>query len=156
MKQIEGFSKYFITEDGQVWSEKTKKFLKPRFDKDGYVRISLRNDEGKLKTRFIHRLVAEAYIPNPEGLATVNHKDEDKQNNCVDNLEWLSQKDNIRYGTGIVRSKAKRMKTVYCIELDEEMTTEEAAARFGVNANSICKAANGEIKTSCGKHWRYV
>lgn len=156
MKQIEGFSKYFITEDGQVWSEKTKMFLKPRFDKNGYVRISMKNDEGKLKTRFIHRLVAEAYIPNPEGLATVNHKDENKQNNCVDNLEWLSQKDNVRYGTGIVRSKAKRMKTVYCIELDEEMTTEEAAARFGVNVGSIRKAASGENKTSCGKHWRYV
>ena len=156
MKQIEGFSKYFITEDGQVWSEKTKKFLKSRFDKDGYVRISMKNDEGKLKTRFIHRLVAEAYIPNPEGLATVNHKDENKQNNRVDNLEWLSQEDNIRYGTGSERSRIKRIKTVYCIELDEEMTTEEAAVRFGVNANSICRAASGGNKTSCGKHWRYV
>lgn len=67
----------------------------------------------------MHRLVAEAFIPNPSGLDTVNHKDEVKTHNYVGNLEWMSNGDNVRYGTGSQRAAKSRMKPVYCIEQDK-------------------------------------
>ena len=67
-----------------------------------YLYVSLTNRE-KVRFSSVHRLVAEAFIPNPEGLPQVNHKDEDKFNNCVDNLEWCTASYNNRYGTKIAR-----------------------------------------------------
>lgn len=72
--------------------------LKPRLNKKGYCRVGL-HSKGESKDFFIHRLVAESFIPNPNNLSDVNHKDENKQNNCVNNLEWLSHRDNMNYGT---------------------------------------------------------
>ena len=73
--------------------------LKPARDKKGYLMIPL-NKDGKRKTRRIHRLVAETFIPNPNNFPQVNHKDENKQNNSVDNLEWCTPSYNINYGKG--------------------------------------------------------
>ena len=67
-----------------------------------YLYVSLTHRE-KVRFSSVHRLVAEAFIPNPEGLPQVNHKDEDKFNNCVDNLEWCTASYNNRYGTKISR-----------------------------------------------------
>lgn len=64
--------------------------------KDGYLQVSLSN-QGKWKCKLVHRLVAEAFIPNPDNLPEVNHKDRNKQNNCVDNLEWSSKLDNMKH-----------------------------------------------------------
>lgn len=72
--------------------------LKPRLNKKGYCRVGL-HLKGECKDFFIHRLVAEAFLDNPNNLSDVNHKDECKTNNCVNNLEWLSHKDNMNYGT---------------------------------------------------------
>lgn len=99
MKDIKGYEgSYAVTEEGQVWSYKSNKFLKPVNAGYGYLVVCLRKD-GKHTNKRIHRLVAEAYLPNPEGKAEVNHKDEDKTNNCVANLEWVSSKENCNYGT---------------------------------------------------------
>ena len=64
----------------------------------GYPAIALCKD-GKYKMFNIHRLVAKAFIPNPDNLPEINHKDENKENNCVDNLEWCTRKYNMNYGT---------------------------------------------------------
>ncbi|MBR4790769.1 MAG: HNH endonuclease [Treponema sp.] len=63
--------------------------------------------------------MAEAFIPNPDNLETVNHKDENKTNNNVENLEWMDLADNIRYGTGIERSRKKVRKRIMCVETGE-------------------------------------
>ncbi|MCR9590411.1 NUMOD4 motif-containing HNH endonuclease [Vibrio alginolyticus] len=98
-KPIEGYEGlYSITSCGLVYSHNTNAFLKPR-KRHGYLRLNL-SKEGKKKTFPIHRLVAEAFIPNPHGLATVNHKDRNKENNHVDNLEWLSFADNSLHAHG--------------------------------------------------------
>ena len=90
MKDIIGYEGlYAVTSCGKVWSYKSKKFLKPGKRRDGYLHVSLyKGGEGKLY--YIHRLVAEAYLPNPNGLQQVNHKDENRENNALQNLEWCT------------------------------------------------------------------
>lgn len=80
---------YEITKDGQVINKHTHRILKPQPNGKGYLRVSI---AGKLQ--FVHRLVAELYIPNPERKTQVNHKDGNKLNNCVDNLEWVTNQEN--------------------------------------------------------------
>lgn len=91
------YNKYFITKDGKVWSEKSNKFLSP-FLKNGYLAINL-SINGNHQAEYIHRLVAEAFIPNPNNLPCVNHKDENRLNNNIDNLEWCTIADNNNWGT---------------------------------------------------------
>lgn len=86
---------YQITDEGQVYSMKSKKYLKPKRDKDGYLLVNLYKD-GKQYTRKIHRLVAFAFIDNPEGKKEVNHIDYQRDNNCVSNLEWVTRKENVK------------------------------------------------------------
>lgn len=89
---------YAITSCGKVWSYRSQKFLKPKIKKNGYLEVDLRKN-GSHKFCLVHRLVAEAYINNPFNLAEVNHKDEIKAHNWINNLEWVSHKDNCNYGT---------------------------------------------------------
>lgn len=104
-KDIPGFeSEYAATTDGQIWSYKRKKFLAQRSDKDGYLRVTL-SQSGKITTHLVHRLIALTFIENPEGKATVNHIDESKTHNNVNNLEWMTQAENVRHGT---RSQRQR------------------------------------------------
>lgn len=76
---------YEITEDGRVINKHTGRVLKGQPNGKGYLRVHI---DGKL--RFIHRMVAEKYVPNPDNLEQVNHKDGNKLNNCAENLEWVS------------------------------------------------------------------
>ena len=105
MQDIKGYEGiYAVTEDGQVWSYRRKKFLKPYDTGRGYKKVDLYL-KGKREKRYIHRLVAEAFIPNPENKPQVNHKDENKDNNSVGNLEWMTSKENNNYGTAKQRRK---------------------------------------------------
>lgn len=79
-----------------------ERILKQTFDKDGYCLVGLHKD-GKIKSGKVHRLVASAFVDNPHNLPEVNHKDENKSNNNVDNLEWCTSKYNINYGTCLDR-----------------------------------------------------
>lgn len=159
MKDIPGYEgRYAVTSCGKVWSYKRNIFMAQRYDKDGYLRVSLVNDDGKLKTFFVHRLVALAYIPNPEGKGTVNHKDEVKTHNYVGNLEWMTSAENIAYGTGQARSRQKRLKPVYCVELDQVFESVRAAAdatsAISTNISRCCLGKKG-YKTAGGYHWRF-
>ena len=89
---------YLITEEGDVYSRKFGKLKKRKqqTNNDGYKTINLWNN-GKKNTHSIQRLVAETYIPNPDNLPEVNHKDEDKTNNNVTNLEWCSRQYNAQH-----------------------------------------------------------
>ncbi len=103
-KDIEGYEgKYQASNLGNVRSlnyRKTSelKLLKQKTDGNGYKRVNLYKD-GKRKNCRVHRLVAIAFLPNPNNLPVVNHKDEDKTNNNVNNLEWCTQEYNLNYGT---------------------------------------------------------
>ena len=94
------YSKYEVFEDGRIWSYSHKKFLKPKTEKDGYQRVHLSDNEGKLKKYLLHRVVYESVSgePIPEGMQ-VNHINEDKTDCSFANLNLLSQKENLNYGS---------------------------------------------------------
>ena len=102
-EQAEGFSRYLISTDGQVYSIDNDKILKPNRNSSGYVRVPLYNDENEYKQTLVHRLVYMAHVgPIPKGMQ-INHKDEDKTNNCIENLEVVTPKQNIHYGSASIR-----------------------------------------------------
>jgi hypothetical protein len=110
-KDCKGYEgKYQVSSMGRVWSIKRQSVLKGSADKDGYIRVQLTAKNGKTKTEKVHRLVAIAFLDNPDNLPQVNHKDENKQNNCITNLEWCDCSYNIIYSKG---------KAVVCLELDK-------------------------------------
>lgn len=156
MKDIVGYEgEYAITRDGRVWSYKRKKFLKPGLVR-GYYQVVLCKD-GKRKRYYIHRLVAQTFIPNPDNLSQVNHKDENKQNNCVENLEWCDAKYNANYGTRNERVAKKQSIPVYCEELNRIFKSQvEAARELGLKQCNIVSCCKGRYKTTGGFHFRYA
>lgn len=153
IKNYEGL--YGITEDGKVWSYRNNKFLSAGI-KGGYEFVVLSNN-GYRKNYYVHRLVAEAYIDNPNNLSTVNHKDENRTNNCVDNLEWLSRLDNLNYGTRGERSCISNSKKVLCVELKKVFdSVNSAATALNLHQPNISACCKGRLKTTGGYHWEYV
>lgn len=157
--EIEGYEnflgKYFILSTGEVWSRYKGDTLKPYKNSDGYMIVDLRDGDMRKQAR-VHRLVALAFLPNPENLPTVNHKDENIENNELSNLEWMSVIDNIRYGTGTQRAAAARCKPVECIETGVVYPSlTEAANAVNGNVGNLCTAIKNNWK-HCGYTWRYA
>lgn len=102
-KDIDGYDgKYQVSNLGSVrstrfYGHEKIRVLKPQTNSAGYLKVSLVDCSGNIKQKTIHRLVALAFIPNPDGLEMVNHKDEDKTNNIVENLEWCTRSYNQKY-----------------------------------------------------------
>ena len=151
------------------------KLMNPGTDTNGYFYVGLWKN-GKRKTCSVHRLVAEAFLDNPENLPQVNHKDENKTNNFVflnedgsvdkekSNLEWKSPKDNINHGTRNERvSKAltngKKSKRVLQLSLDGDLIKEwpstRECGRNGFNQGEVAKCCRGEIPHYKGFRWEY-
>lgn len=151
MKDIIGYEGlYAITSCGKVWSYRSQKFLKPGIV-NGYLQVWL--CKGGITTgKYIHSLVAEAYIPNPLGLTEVNHKDEVKNHNYINNLEWCDRNYNNNYG-----SRNQRVcKPVRCIELDRVFeSVSQAAQEIGISISGISNCCRGRQKTTGGYHWKY-
>ena len=153
IKDYEGL--YAATSCGKIYSYRAKRFLKPIKNKKGYLYVNLCKD-GVCKHYFVHRLVADAYLPNQDNLPQVNHKDEDKSNNALPNLEWISPKDNTNYGTGKERSAKSRQKKVICIETQQIFdSVTKAAKAVNVSPSHISECCRGKLKTSGGYHWAY-
>lgn len=113
-KDIQGYEgRYKISNLGNVYTYLRDKNMTPKKCRKGYLRVGLRDDQGVRKSHGVHRLVAQAFIPNPENKPQVNHIDEIKVNNIVDNLEWVTNRENAIHGTKIERTTMKNSKPVY-------------------------------------------
>lgn len=151
IKNYEGL--YAITSCGKVWSYRRKKFLEPRSNKNGYLRVNLIKDK-EMTTFYIHRLVAEAYLDNPNNYETVDHIDFDKTNNCVNNLQWMSRSENS--GKRRDCSITGISKRVRCIELNTIYPSGAEAARcLNLDPSHISKVCRGKLKTTGGYHWEF-
>lgn len=139
---------YQVSNYGRVWNVKTQRYLGGTVNNHGYKIITVTAKNGKRKKESVHRLVALAFIDNPENLPFVNHKDENKTNNNVENLEWCSAEYNINYSRG---------KAIYCVELQKEFESSQVAMRdLGIDGSAIRKCCKGLANTAGGYHWRYV
>ena len=116
--QIRSFDRYVKYSNGQIHLHKGR-ILSPGKNTKGYLSVVL-NCSGKRKTITVHILVAEAFIPNPDNLPEINHKNEDKINNRVENLEWCDRKYNLNYGTARIRSRNTNIKNGYWTGLSRE------------------------------------
>lgn len=152
MKEIKRYEGYEITEDGRIWSNKTNRYLKPSKDKDGYYKVIL-SKNGDQKQFFVHRLVAEAYIENPENKRTVDHIDGDINNNHYTNLQWAThheQNENYHW-------KKAKTKLIVCEETNKiYFGITEAHKILGVNMGHMSECCNGKRNMCGGYHWRYA
>lgn len=131
----------------------------------GYRLVKL-CDNGKERTYKVHRLVAQAFIPNPNNLPWVNHKDENPQNNAVGNLEWCSAEYNARYGTATERRRVKLLNHKAKSTRVEMLRDGEVIATFdslmqaerdlGYKHGNISKCCNGKLKSAYGYKWRFA
>ena len=132
------------------------KILKPRTYRNGYLYVTLCKN-GVVRNFLLHRLVATAFLPKSDKKFQVNHLDENKLNNTVENLEWCTQKENINYGTRTKRASEKRSKPVLCVELNQIFPSlTDAARQLRLNVGNISNVLTGRIKTTGGYHWEYA
>lgn len=178
-KQIDN-SCYYVSSFGRFYSTSSKKILKQNIDKDGYNIITLLH-----KTYRSHRLVAKNFLNNVENLPQVNHKDGNKQNNNISNLEWCDQSYNMRHRFEVLKqvpyNKNKKMSQEFCEKMRKALKgrrslgdngrakavicietgiiyscAREAENTIKVSKGSIAHCAKGYSKTSGGYHWEYV
>ena len=95
---LKALNNYIIYRDGSLFSKKRKIFIKPYQGKDGYLYLRFNFDK-RQKRLAVHRMLANIFIPNPKNKPEVNHKDGDKLNNCIDNLEWTTKQENCKHAS---------------------------------------------------------
>ena len=159
-KPIKGFDEFYeISNLGRVKSfySKKEKILKPIKDKDGYLQVKIYKNK-KQYTAKIHRLVAKMFLLNSENFPEVNHKDENKENNCVNNLEWCDHAYNNNYGSKIEKNLAKSKK-VNQYDLNGNFIKTWKSMRFASNelkiSNHIKECCEGKFKSCGGYKWKF-
>lgn len=148
-KAVPGFGGYFVSKFGDVFSLNGQGFparkMKPGVKPGGYLFVGLRDDSGCCKYKMVHRLVAEAFIQNPDGLPEVNHKDGNKRNNHVSNLEWVTRRQNAMHAFDIGIQK-RGSQSPFAKLTPEQVRQirvasgryEDIGAKFGVCKQTIC------------------
>lgn len=155
-KPIKGYEGlYMISSEGRVYSFKQDKIINQYINNHGYYFVRLSCKEMDWKSYYVHRLVAQAFVPNPDFKNIVNHIDENKLNPKWDNLEWVTHAENVRLA---------RSRKVICLETNKTYNSLTIAAKEnGIRLDAICSALNGR-RESAGKHpvtgenlhWEYV
>ena len=159
---IDGYPNYRISNIGQIWNAKFNRTIKLTINAKGYSVVYLYN-KGKRKNFFVHRLVYESFVGTIPDNYQINHKDEDKSNNAVANLELLTSKQNCNYGTRNKRlsdrQKVLKGKVVIQSSLDGSLIrrwqTLAEVHENGFNRSIVCRCCKGRIQTHRGYRWSY-
>lgn len=175
-KAIDGFEGFYeastlgrirsidrVVHQRNKWGEFSRiikgKIVKGTVDNNGYVAISLQKN-GKIKYTKVHILIAKTFIDNYNNLPQVNHKDENKQNNEVSNLEWCTAKYNMNYGTVRSRTAMAQGKKVQQIKDGNVIrvfdSLHEINRELGYNFKNICSVCNGKRNSAHGFEWKYL
>ena len=162
-REIEGYPMYLVSSFGRVMSCNMR-YKKPRIikgvtDDDGYQKVYISNGSSG-KRVFIHRLVAIAFIPNPNNFPVINHKDEDKQNNCVDNLEWCTVRDNTVYHDMPKRRADALRIPIVQMDLNRNIVKRwrcraDIERETGFHGGNITRVCQGKRPTAHGYKWAY-
>lgn len=152
---------YQVSNIGRVKSfKKGKERILSQSLTRGYPSVTLTDENGKHATYLVHRLVGFAFIPNPNGYKEINHKDENKTNNNIDNLEWCTREYNMSYKTARLRQGISYGKPVEQIIIDNiviaKYCSAEVAAKINdIDSSSIHKCCKGKRQFAGGYYWRY-
>ena len=155
-------SNYYVNEKGKVKNINTGKLYKGIKDRKGYLRLDI-SINGKRQYFYIHRAVAETFIPNPKNKPYVNHINGIKTDNRAKNLEWVTSKENTQHAVRIGLINAQTQGGKKCVQLDlkgnilKTFNCVSEAARYIKKSNShICNCCNGKRKTAYGYRWKYM
>lgn len=167
----EVFDQFEISNDGKIRNTKTGRIYKTWFNHRGYEQVSVSLGNRKSKKIFkIHKAVAETFIPNKDNKPQVNHKDGNKQNNCISNLEWTTSSENMHHAYENGLSDPKRNGDIYgqlaklpCAKLDINTgnvleifpSLKDAERAIGIKGH-ICKVCKGQRKSCGGFGWKYL
>lgn len=149
-----GDTNYSVSSDGQVRNDITGRLLSLRTNNRGYYSVHLYKD-GKDYTIPVHRLVAKAFIPNPEDLPQVNHVDGNKKNNRIDNLEWITNLENMRHAfrNGLIPTASP----IRCVETGETfISIGDAGRKTGIPSSCISDCLRGICRHAHGHHFEYI
>ena len=159
-KDISGYEGlYTISNLGNVRSYYTNKILKQEVVRSGYKAVYLHKD-GNRSHKYIHILVAETFLPNPQNLPIINHKDENPANNSVDNLEWCTYKYNNMYNDAHIKRAIKQSKQVFQYDsngvlVNIHISVREAGRYINASSSNIASCCNGDSYTCRGFVWSY-
>lgn len=154
-----GTKRYTISENGTVYDTLRGK-NKPVFYRNGYKCVRL-NDGAKDRNEYIHRLLCESFVENPNNLPCVNHIDGDKVNNNIANLEWCDKGKNNRhaYRTGLRRNGrgGGHNSPILCIETGKKYSSiTQASEMTGIGRTALNECLSGRNKTCARLHWKYI
>jgi HNH endonuclease/NUMOD4 motif len=152
-KKIKGFNNYEVSSDGVIRNIKTKRNLKYWYHNAGYYMVDL-CENGKRKKLLVHRIVAETFIPNPENKDCINHKDGNKTNNSLNNLEWCSKGENNIHAIEKLGKLKKKVKCVNDGIVYESLT--EASSKTGISISYISANLNGRSEYAKGLRFIFV
>lgn len=155
-KTLPDISNYRIFPDGKIYALHLDRFVSEYSSRDGYKKVTLRLDNKERKSYSVHRLVALAYINNPENKPTVNHIDGNKENNIVENLEWATRSEQVQHAwdNGLIKDIKSRREAVInalgirvvCLTTGEIFDSiGQACMKYGIKKSNLTRTCRGEV-----------
>ncbi|WP_165844408.1 NUMOD4 domain-containing protein [Limosilactobacillus fermentum] len=157
-RKIKSFPNYQISNLGNVKNIVTNRKISQWKKENGYLQVTLHTN-GIKRNLYVHRLVAEAFVPNPQKLSDVNHIDEDKSNNCVTNLEWMTHLANCNYGNRGLKISSQLSKPVIQMDLSgniiQRFPSLISVNKAGFGFGNVANVCLGTKEKAYGYKWKY-